>query len=44
MYILEPTGNRPIKESNRNPSIDRLDNRKEEFVTVLTLPRDWVSR
>ena len=25
-YILEPAGNRQIKESNRNPSINQLDN------------------
>ena len=37
MYILEPSGNLPIKESNRNPSIDWFDNRKEQFVRFLTL-------
>ena len=35
MYILEPAGNRPIKESNRSPSIDQFDNRKEQFVRFL---------
>ena len=46
MYILEPSGNLPIKESNRNPSIDRFGNRKEQLVRFLTsqwwqLRRSW---
>ena len=44
IYILEPTGNRPIKESNRNPSVDLFDNRKEQFIRFLTLTCDWSSR
>ena len=36
MCILEPVGNRPINESNRNLSIDKFDNIKEQFVRFLT--------
>ena len=43
MYILEPVRNRQIKESSINPSIDQFDNRKQQFIRCLTLPRDWAS-
>ena len=41
-YILEPAGNRPIKESNRNPSIDQLDNRKEKFIRTFSNNPSWL--
>ena len=35
-YILEHAGNRPIKESNRNPSINRFNNRQGQFLRFPT--------